>query len=183
MRGWKISFVSFFNSYSFLCRHVAVLKVHSCGCNAWGRAFVGQRRIKGLKDTCALTSSLCATFSAFCDTSNASQIGASFLSRDHSLIASLFSSYFLFTPSFFLPTFLRFLSVLIFFSPFQDVIHEASFILLWSFLRIAPLQFAWALNVIRVKWDRCILFEELAYAAISHDFTARGLSVGQTRVL
>lgn len=111
MRGWKISFVSFFNSYSFLCRHVAVLKVHSCGCNAWGRAFVGQRRIKGLKDTCALTSSLCATFSAFCDTSNASQIGASFLSRDHSLIASLFSSYFLFTPSFFLPTLLYLLAL------------------------------------------------------------------------
>ena len=121
---------------------------------------------------------------------NVSQIGASFLSHNHSLIASLFSSYFSFTPSFFLSslslslsllltlssTFLRFLSVSCsYFSPFQNVIHEASFILLWScFLRIALLQFAWALNVIRVKWDRCILFEKLAYAAISHDFTARG---------
>lgn len=67
-----------------------------------GRVFVGQRRIKGLKDTCALTSSLCATFLAFCDPSNVSQIDAFFLSHDHSLVASLFSSYFSFTPSFFL---------------------------------------------------------------------------------
>lgn len=39
-----------------------------------------------------------------------------------------------------------------FFPPY--IIHEASFIFLWGcFPRIALAQFAWALNIIRVKWD------------------------------
>jgi len=94
------------------------------------------------------------SFWAFYDSSNALQIDVFF---SIAIVPSSFrfTLHFSFTPSFYRFTFLLFLALSfchIFFPPY--VIHEASFIFFWGcFPRIVLAQFAWALNIIRVKWD------------------------------